>query len=153
MIRAASVEEIEFVCDRVGYAPSKGAKGVVIMDKQDIGAAAIYDHWTHSAVQMHAYSISPKFIFNPDFCREIFTYPFIQCKKTLAFTVTPCDNSASLALARFLGFVEVYRIENGWRIGTDMVIQELRRENCRFLEIIDGGSDLDEPAGIERLNS
>ena len=138
MIRAATEAEIEDICDKIGYAPSKHSRGVVITDDDDKpGAAAIYDHWTHSAVQMHAWSSSPKYLFNPDFCREMFAYPFVQNTKMLAFAVTPCDNSPSLALAKFLGFKEVYRITDGWKLGTDMVIQELRRENCRFLEKID----------------
>lgn len=104
-----------------------------------IGAAALYDRWTHSAVEMHAYSKGPKYVFRPEFCKAMFEYPFIQQNKMLAFAVTPCDNTASIALARFLGFREVYRIRDGWEPGTDMVIQELRRENCRFLETVAHG--------------
>ena len=138
MIRAATPKEIDHICDEIGYAPSKHATGVVIeKDDGTPGAAAIYDHWTHSAVQMHAWSSSPKYVFNPDFCREIFAYIFVQNTKMLAFAVTPCDNSPSLALAKFLGFKKILRIRDGWKLGTDMVIQELRREDCRFLEKID----------------
>lgn len=138
MIRAATSEEIDTICDEIGYAPSKHSKGVVIEDDEGMpGAAAIYDHWTHSAVQMHAWSKSPKYIFDPEFCREIFAYIFVQNAMMLAFAVTPCDNSPSLALAKFLGFKEVSRIRDGWKSGTDMVIQELRREDCRFLEKLD----------------
>lgn len=156
MITAATREEIEWVCDQIGYSPSKNAKGVVIHGKEQIGAAAIYDHWTHTAVQMHAYSRGPKYVLNPHFCRAMFEYPFVQCNKMLAFAVTPCDNSASLALAQYLGFKEVYRIENGWDSGTAMVIQELRRENCRFLELTDGNRERVRDAdseSAERLDS
>lgn len=148
MIRAATQEEIDTICDEIGYAPSKHSKGVILEDEEgQPGAAAIYDHWTHTAVQMHAWSKGPKYIFNPDFCREIFSYIFVQANMMLAFAVTPCDNSPSLALAKFLGFKEICRIRDGWKSGTDMVIQELRRENCRFLEPIER-----EPIPAEKLN-
>lgn len=135
MIRAATKAEIEYICTKIDYAPSVRCNGIIINnDISGIGAACIYDTWTHSAVQMHGYSTDPKYLFNPAFCRAMFEYPFVEQHKMLAFTVTPCDNTASIALARFLGFKEVYRIRDGWKPGTDMVIQELRRENCRFLE-------------------
>lgn len=134
MIRAATKEEIQKVCGLISFAYNSLSNGVLIEDENGgIGAMAIYDRWTHTAVEMHAYSTGPKYVFNPAFCRAMFEYPFVQLNRKLAFAVTPCDNIASIALARFLGFKETYRIHDGWNTGTDMVIQELRRENCRFL--------------------
>lgn len=140
IIRAATQSEIEFVCGKISFSYSHDSNGVIIEDEMGgVGAMAMYDRWTYSAVEMHAYSSSPKYVFNPEFCYAMFEYPFVEQNKMLAFAVTPCDNTASIALARFLGFREVYRIRDGWKPGTDMVIQELRRENCRFLEQIKYG--------------
>lgn len=136
MIRSATKEEIAYVCDKIGFVKYEQANAVLIEDEVGgVGAMAIYDRWTKTAVEMHAYSKHPKYVFRPEFCRAMFDYPFVQQNKMLAFAVTPCDNIASIALARFLGFKEVYRIRDGWDSGTDMVIQEIRRENCRFLEM------------------
>lgn len=135
IVRAATQTEIKDISNKIDFAFNDRSNGVVIEDDRgEVGAMAIYDRWTKSSVEMHAYSKSPKFIFNPDFCKAIFTYPFVQQNKMLAYAVTPCDNSASIAIARFLGFKEVYRIKDGWNLGTDMVIQELRRASCRFLD-------------------
>lgn len=135
MIRAGTQEEIAEVCRRISFNYNSNSNAVVIENEEGgVGAMAIYDRWTHSAVEMHAYSTGPKYVFRPEFCRAMFEYPFVEQNKMLAFAVTPCDNIPSIALARFLGFREVYRIRDGWKPGTDMVIQELRRENCRFLE-------------------
>lgn len=135
MIRAATQKEIRYVCDLISFSYNSNSNGVVIEDEVGgVGAMAIYDRWTHTAVEMHAYSSSPKYVFRPEFCQAIFHYPFVEQHKMLAFAVTPCDNIGSIALARFLGFKEVYRIRDGWDTGTDMVIQEIRRENCRFLD-------------------
>lgn len=140
MIRAATQEEIKYVCEKINFNYNSNSNGILIEDEVGgIGAMAIFDRWTHTAVEMHAYSASPKYVFRPEFCRAIFEYPFIQQNKMLAFAVTPCDNVASIALARFLGFKEVYRIRDGWSSGTDMVIQEMRRKDCRFLEKLDHG--------------
>lgn len=141
MIRAAMQSEIAEVCEKISFLYNTHSNGIVIEDENGgVGAMAIYDRWTHTAVEMHAYSTGPKYVFNPKFIHAMFEYPFIQQHKMLAFAVTPCDNTASITLARFLGFREVYRIRDGWDLGTDMVIQELRRENCRFLELAIGKS-------------
>lgn len=135
IVRAAKQSEIEHICNKIEFVYHGAHRGVMIEDENGgIGAMAIYDRWTNSAVEMHAYSAGAKYVFRPEFCRAMFDYPFNQGKKKLAFAVTPCDNIASITLARWLGFREVYRILDGWDLGTDMVIQEIRRENCRFLE-------------------
>lgn len=140
IIRAATMNEIAYICDKIQFVKYDRCNGVLIEDEVGgVGAMAIYDRWTKTAVEMHAYSASPKYVFRPEFCRAMFEYPFVQQHKMLAFAVTPCDNIASIALARFLGFREVYRIRDGWDLGTDMVIQEIRRENCRFLEKVTNG--------------
>jgi hypothetical protein len=134
-IRAGTIDEISHICEKIGFVRYDRSNAVLIEDEVGgIGAMAIYDRWTHTAVEMHAYSKSAKYVLNPDFCHAMFEYPFVQQNKMLAFAVTPCDNKDSIALARFLGFREVYRIRDGWDSGTDMVIQEIRREHCRFLE-------------------
>ena len=135
MIRAGTKEEMLKVCELISFSYNSNSNSVVIENENGgVGAMAIYDRWTPTAVEMHAYSAGPQYVFRPEFCKAIFEYPFVQQNKMLAFAVTPCDNIASIALARFLGFREVYKIRDGWDLGTDMVIQELRRENCRFLE-------------------
>jgi hypothetical protein len=47
--------------------------------------------------------------------------------------LTPSNNTKSLKFNKKLGFVEVFRIEDGFDEGVDYVIQELRKENCRWI--------------------
>lgn len=132
----ATKAEVEWVAEQISYCPGKNAKGLLMeTETGEIGTCALYDHWTHSSVNMHAYSKEGKYILNPIFDKAIFDYPFNQGHKMVAITITPCDNAPSLAVAKYLGFTEIARIKDGWKPGTDMVIQELRKENCRFLEI------------------
>lgn len=138
IIRAMSKREIYDICDKIGYSPSGRPNGVAILAADGgIGAASIYDHWTYSSVQMHAWSEAPKYILHPMFDREIFKYPFVEQNKLVAITMTPCDNAPSLAVAKYLGFKELLTIPDGWKPGTGMVIQELRKTDCRFLEVAD----------------
>lgn len=133
MIRAASRSEIEWVCGKLPYTATSQTKGVLNVTEDKIGAAILYDGWTPNAVHVHVYSAGPAFLFSPDYLSEIFTYGFVQCGKGKLFTVTPSSETASLAVSRYLGFTETYRMQDGWAVGVDMVIKEMKRENCRFL--------------------
>jgi hypothetical protein len=128
-------EEIDKFADIVSYSPSKVCQGIC-NDDNGVHAMVLYDWWTKSGVQMHVWSDSPKHLFDKKFIHEVFWFPFVYGKREIAFAVTPADNAASLAVARALGFRETYRIKDGWDLGTCMVIQEIRRSECRFLETI-----------------
>jgi hypothetical protein len=140
IVRAATHDEMKSIVEKIQWVYTTNSNGIVIEDKNGgIGAMAVYDRWTPNGVEMHAYSAGPEYIFNPHFVKAMFEYPFIQQNKGLALVCTPCNNVASVAIGRFFGFRETYRIHDGWELGTDMVIQELRRENCRFLEKVSYG--------------
>lgn len=133
MIRAAYRDELELIASRLPIAIDSETRGVLYEDNRGLGAMVIYDSWTNTACQVHIYSNGPDRLFRPDFIREVFWYPFIQCGKSLLYSVTPADSEASLALSKYLGFREMYRQKDGWDKGIDMVLKELRREDCRWL--------------------
>lgn len=128
MIRAASQEEIMATVGKLPLPYSPSMRGVTNEE-----AMVIYDAWTPNAVQVHIYSPGPKSLFRKDFINEIFKYPFEQCGKDLIYSVTPGNAEGSLAISRALGFRETYRMRNGWAVGIDMVVKEMRREECRYL--------------------
>lgn len=131
MIRAATPSEIEWVCGKLPLPYSSSMKGVC-----NDGAMVVYDSWTKSSVQAHIYSSGPRFLLDPLFLREIFSYAFGQCGKLLIYTITPADAKASLAVSKALGFSEVFRQKDGWDVGIDMVYKEMRKEDCRWIKRI-----------------
>lgn len=97
------------------------------------GAMVVYDGWTPSSVHVHIFSRGPYFLFRKDFLKEVFGYPFRECSLKKLIAVTPAFATDSLAISRALGFREVYRIVDGWDSGVDMIIKEMRREECRYV--------------------
>jgi hypothetical protein len=91
-----------------------------------------YDHWTENAVEMHIW-LQGKHALTRKLLREAFTFPFVTCNKGVVIGVTPGNNASALEFNRSVGFKETYRIRDGWSLGTDMVIQEMRRDECRWL--------------------
>lgn len=91
-----------------------------------------YDHWTENAVEMHIW-LQGKHALTRKLLQEAFTFPFVTCNKGVVIGVTPGYNASALEFNRSVGFKETYRIRDGWSLGTDMVIQEMRRDECRWL--------------------
>ena len=92
------------------------------------------DYWTPTAVQMHVWVGSPMALRGGRFISEALRYAFITCGKKVAFGIIPSDNVKALKFIWHVGFVEIGRLKDGWDNGVDMVINEIRPGNCRWLE-------------------
>lgn len=117
----------------ISYSPTSGFKGIVqVNDWLEIAAAVGYDNWTVNSVQMHVWVPRPKEL-SRKFVQEAFRYPMEFAGKGLVVGLTPSNNAAALHFNRKIGFKEVYRMRDAWDVGVDIVIQEMRKENCRWL--------------------
>ena len=63
-----------------------------------------------------------------------FRYAFEECGKGLILAAIRASNAKSLQLTRHLGFEPVHRVADGWAEGEDMVLFEMRKAACRWLE-------------------
>jgi hypothetical protein len=127
-------EEVHTIAERIGYEPTHTIRSVALVDSQgEPLAAVLYDHWCHNSANVHVWSSGPAALFNKEFVYEIFKYPFEDCGRGVLLGITPSDAKESLAVSRALGFKEVYRIKDGWKVGVDLIIKEMRKEHCRYL--------------------
>ena len=133
MIRKAHPEEIIRAALAMSYAPSAQVKGIVLAEKRAMKACVLYDYWTYNSANVHIYSTDASSLLNPRFVEEMFRYPYEQLGLGILMAVTPADSTASLAFSKALGFREIMRIKDGWKVGIDMVVKEMRREECRYL--------------------
>lgn len=133
MIRSLHDYEMKIVCAAMEYKPTENVRSVAIVEKRKVLAAVLYDHWCYNSVNAHVYSVSPKGLLNPDFIREIFRYPFDLCGRGVMLAITPGD-APSLPVARALGFRETYRIKDGWKVGIDLVVQEMTKNECKWIQ-------------------
>jgi hypothetical protein len=116
----------------ISYSPTGHFRGIVqVNDYTEIVAAVGYDMWTPNSVQMHIWIPRPKEMTRM-FLREGFRYPF-ENGKGLVIGLTPGNNAAALSFNKRVGFKEVYRMRDAWSPGVDVVVQEMRREECRWL--------------------
>lgn len=117
----------------ISYSPTVGFRSIGQLNEYfELVAAVGYDHWTPNSVQMHIWIPRPQEV-SKSFFREGFRYPFEMCDKGLVIGLTPGNNAPALHFNRRVGFKEVYRMRDAWDKGIDVVVQEMRREDCRWL--------------------
>lgn len=90
-----------------------------------------YNGWTESGVSMHVAIETPGAL--KAIIRPAFEYPFIEGGKQYVMGITPGDNAKALKFNKHVGFRETYRVKDGWSKGVDLVLQEMRREDCRWI--------------------
>lgn len=132
-VRAATYQEIAALCRVTGLVPTPHAKGVTQNIENLTHGIVVYDRWTANSVEMHVWI--PRSI-TKGFIRACFDYPFIQAGKGLVLGVTPSNNTAALAMNKKLGFRVVHVIKDGNAVGEDLVLQEMRKEECKWLSTL-----------------
>jgi hypothetical protein len=95
-----------------------------------------FDYWTLNAVHTHIYIGDSRALVRRIFLREIFRYAFEEAGRGIVIAYTPTYNTQSLMFQKLLGFRRVAAIPDGWAIGEDMILSELRRETCVWLRPI-----------------
>lgn len=115
-----------------GAVASQQLRGIVAVRGEEPIAAAVFDGWSFNACQAHIVVDDPM-VLRHGFLEEIFHYVFNTCDKGVLIGVTPGDNDKALKFNKHVGLRELYRVEDGYKVGIDYVVQELRKENCKWL--------------------
>lgn len=132
IVRPAPKEHYLWLVDRTGLNLSLGFRAIEAVDEAGrIHGMVGYDDWTPNSVQMHVAIENPAA--TRSLLRHAFQYPFKEAGRGLVVGVTPGHLARALKFNKSIGFREVYRIKDGWTPGTDIVIQEMRRDECRWL--------------------
>ena len=123
--------EYGWLVERAGCDITPGFKAIKFVKDDRIHGMVGYGSWTANAVVMHIA------LENPAALRETlkwaFRYPFEQCGRGVAIATVRERNERSMRLCQKIGMREVYRIKDGVEVGEDMVIFEMRREDCRWV--------------------
>jgi hypothetical protein len=108
-------------------------KGIVaISDDGRILACAVFDSWTYSSAQVHI-AIENRLAIRHGFIEECMHYFFNSCDRKVLIGLTPSNNERALKFIKNVGFVELFRVKDGFDVGVDYVVQEMRKENCRWI--------------------
>lgn len=100
-------------------------------DEGNIRGMVGFDGWTQNAAQMHVAIESPGAL--RALLKPSFSYLFGEAGRSIALGLVPSHNETALRFDKHIGFRETYRVKDGWAPGDDMVLLEMRRDECRWL--------------------
>ena len=132
IVTAATPDEFGWIEERTGCILTRNARAIAARDSQGIRGMVAYDAWTEAGAQAHMAVDAP--IVWRSLLRPAFEYPFQQLGKNLLMGVIPAHNRKSVEMVKALGFREAHRIQGGWDAGDDLVLFELRRDECRWIQ-------------------
>lgn len=130
-------EEWDWLVKRAEVCRTETTKGICAYDGDDLVGMVAIDNWTHNSCRMHI-AVDNMLIFKHGFPETVFDYVFNECDKGLIIGITPGHLDNVLRFNRHVGFIEKYRIKDGFEEGIDSVVQEKRKEDCKYLRNIDG---------------
>jgi len=124
--------EYGWLVERAGCDITPGFKAIKAVDASGrIHGMVGYGAWTENSCLMHIA------LENPASFRELlkwcFRYPFEQCGRGVVFATVRAKNERSLRLCRKVGMREAYRLRDAVAPGEDMILFEMRPENCRWI--------------------
>ena len=103
------------------------AKGIVAWRGREIQAMAIMDTWATNSCQIHIVVDNPM-VFRHGFKEKVLDYIFLTCNRGIVYGLTPADNKKALRFSKHIGFEHCMNLKDGYKIGIDLVLQEIRKE-------------------------
>jgi hypothetical protein len=94
--------------------------------------AAIMDNWTHNSVQMH-FIVTDPMVLRHGFLEEVFDFIFNVKQLGYIYGMVRETNIKALKIDTHMGFTEKLRLPDAWAVGEDIIVVELKKENCQYL--------------------
>lgn len=129
--------EWDWIAARAECVYCADSKGMVAYKDGKLVGAVAFDHWSHNSCHIHI-AVEDMLIFKHGWPEAVFGYIFNQCDKGIIMGITPACNERALKFILHIGFVEVYRLKDGFEVGIDFVCTEYRKENCKYIRNYDG---------------
>lgn len=128
-------QALNFMAERgVVLCPSDDLRFIAHGDSEGkIDAVVAFNGFTYRICSMHVCGDGGKWI-DRQLLRTVFDYVFDRCQCVAVYGHVASNNIEALRLDTHLGFKEVHRIKDAVDDGVDLVILEMRREQCRWLK-------------------
>lgn len=131
-VREAPREHYGWIAQRASLIVGDSFRAIEAVESDRILGMVGYDGWTPNSCAMHV-AIDDKRAAHK-LLRPAFGIPFTELKKGVVLGSVLSTNAKALVLDRKLGFRQVARLRDVWQPGVDLIIFEMRREECRWLK-------------------
>lgn len=132
IVQAAHPSHYEWIEKRAGVSAGPMFRAIEAVDSAGrIHGMVGFDSWMPNSATL---SIA---LDNPAAFRHLlapaFRIPFVEFGRGLVQVIVLSTNAKSLRLVKHVGFKETHRVRDGWAVGADLVMFEMRRKDCRWL--------------------
>ena len=126
-----------WLCERVGYVPTKGmvCLGQWDNDAEELIAVAGFDGWSGHIVELLCAGTPGRHWLSKDMLVQMFRLAFIVKNVNIVITRVSTNNAVSLRATEKVGFTEQCRLKDGADDG-DLIIYGLYRDECRWLNVV-----------------
>ena len=123
-----------WVAERVGRSTPWVKDGALGLEKDgELVAGIVLDSFVPGVrASMHCAGTG-KYWLNRDFLFACFDYAFRHCDLKVLVNYVSAENPDSLRFTKHIGFTEIARVRHGWDGKDDMVLFQLHRDDCRWL--------------------
>lgn len=131
--RALVPSDLLTVREKMPYAMTESTRGIVAYDMDTAATLAVFimDGWTRSAAQVHQV-ILKSMVIRHGWFEEVAQFMFTTAARRKVYATVPETHAKALSLNAKLGFEQVARLEDGWDVGVDYLVLELKREQCPY---------------------
>lgn len=133
--KIACDDDWKWIFDRASPLLTPTTTGIVAYDEDtgDIKGMAAFDNWTETSVQAHLAIDSPM-VLRHGLIQEMAEYVFNTAGREIILSTVPASNKKSVKIVTHIGMSMVHSIKDGFKLGVDYLLFELRKEDCRWLK-------------------
>lgn len=128
----APAEHYPWIAQRAGLVVGDNFRAIEVTDGERILGMVGFDGWTPNSCSLHIALESP--IALRKLAHHGFRTVFVGLGRQVALASVLSTNKRSRRLVSGLGFRKVACLRDAWEPRVDMLIFEMRREECRWLE-------------------
>jgi hypothetical protein len=130
ILRAATLPAIAWLASKVKLPITSEFKGIEAMtDNGDPIGVVVFDKWTFNSVRIHIAVAQPSRELGKVALQYAFGDGENEANKGVVLAEIPASIKGSVRMAEYFGFKQIFIIKDGWKVGDDLIIMELRRED------------------------
>lgn len=124
--------EWSWVYERARPIRTEDTTGFVAYRGDRLVAAIVFDSWTANSCVAHI-AIDEPFVLRHGFIETGCDFVFNHANRGVIVGLVPANNHKALKFDKHIGFKEICRVKDGYKVGVDYIILEMRQETCRWL--------------------
>lgn len=128
-VQFAPQRRMRWLEQKTGCVLTRNARAIEVVDGAITRGMVAFDAWTPQSAQAHMAVEAP--ILWRHLLPAAARYLYETEGRQLAIGLIPASNGRSVRTALSLGFSLQHRVRDGWSAGVDLLVLEMRKQDCR----------------------